>query len=74
MIDAAKRGDLAAVCHWVEEEGKEVNEKNRVRYLTAAVATSLYLHVTENFACFVIISDWIHSIDICCKERSFSSG
>ena len=33
VCDAAWEGDLAAVRSLIEEQGKDVNEKDRVRYL-----------------------------------------
>lgn len=38
VVDAARGGDLAVVRSLVEEQGGDVNEKGRVRYLAAAVA------------------------------------
>ena len=34
MCDAAERGDLAAGRSLIEEQGRDVNEKDDVRYIT----------------------------------------
>ena len=49
LCDTAERGDLAAVRSLVEEQGRDVNEKGRVRYLK--------LHATSILEVSVNISD-----------------
>ena len=73
MCDAAERSDLAAVRSLVENQGRDVNEKSEVRYLTAAVATSLYLHLISTLGTSVNVSAWIHPFDTCCNEWSFTN-
>ena len=46
---AAGRGDLAAVRSLVEEQGRNVNEKGRVRYLLLFVTSILevFVHISD---------------------------
>ena len=70
LKNAAASGHLSAI-EYLVERGADIQAKDVVSDVISLMWSHTY--VTHEYMC-VNVSEWIHSIDGCCKGRSFTSG
>ena len=65
---AAEKGHLPVV-EYLLERGADLEARDKVSHVIIDVKLR-----TSHMNTPVNVSGWIHSIDICCNERSFTNG